>query len=766
MKLHSDLTPKLKEMSKNASISTGAMAKTWGWFPVLSLTSAVGVFLLALAYNAARVASQWGEPLFWFGLLVLFLPVAARLLSRRPTRRERLALLIVLGIALYFVKFLQYPLYFAYYDEFLHVRTAQDIVTSGHLFQKNPLLPISSFYPGLEIVVSTLSSLTGLSLFATGIMLIGVVWLVFVLALYLFYEHISNSAWVAGVATMLYMANPGFVFTDATFAYESLALPLAVFVLFVVVRRSSAPVGHRGGLTLVIWLGLGAVVITHHVTSYALVAFLLFWTGTFLFLRLMASLQQSYHHKVEAGPGGVVLLGLVLVAAWLIYTGGLAIDYLTPHITGALNQLAQIFASERAPRQFFHNNSSVSPLWERVTAYASEVLILLGLPFGLFQIWRHRRTNAAALAMAGAVLALPVSLALLLTQIGAELTDRSTEFLFVAIAFVLALGITQFWLARAPGWRHSMLIMGMIAVLFVGQTIMGSGLLWARMPGPYLVSADQRSIEPEGINAAEWANLYLGPNHLVASDRINTLLMATYGNEQVGTSESAKIPASWVFISPQFGPSVKLILQQDRIQYLVVDLRLSTALPQVGSYFNKGENNGQPYTKPLDLTALTKFDNVQNVSRIFDSGDIIIYDVTAITKGALTVPTPTPTSSCAQSAGVSGSYPHVAKQYAGTIYDIATSSTTNISLTGMQLRQGNICGFFSGISEKGTFKGTITPAGHIQFLLTSNTGQATFSFDGIMLSDGSIAGSYCSPGTGTRECSDYGLWSVSPAPLR
>src|SRR5205823_6269900 len=94
-----------------------SISETWGWLPALSLISAIGIFLLALAYNAARVASQWTYLLFWSSMLVLFLPIAWRLLLSKPARQERLALLLVLGIALYFAKFLQYPLYFTYYDE-------------------------------------------------------------------------------------------------------------------------------------------------------------------------------------------------------------------------------------------------------------------------------------------------------------------------------------------------------------------------------------------------------------------------------------------------------------------------------------------------------------------------------------------------------------------------------------------------------------------------------------------------------------------------
>ncbi len=609
-------------------------ADSWGWLPALSLTSALGVSLEALADEAARVAVQGAELLFWFGLLVLFLPIAWRLLSPGPTRWERISLLIVLGIALYFVKFLQYPLYFTYHDEFIHWRTAHDIAVSGRLFQENPLLPISPFYPGLDTVTSALSGLTGLSLFVSGTVVLGVVRLVFVLALYLLYERFSNSERVAGIATMVYMANPQFLFFEAMFSYESLAIPLAVFVLFALALRCWNPAGRRGGLTFTIWLGLGAVVITHHITSYVLVMFLLLWT--------VISFLPNHRKKGQVGPGGAALLGLGLSIGWLVYTRGIVLDYLTPHLVGTLDQIQQILTGESAPRQLFHAGAVfVTPWWERVVGFASVALIILSLPFGLFQIWWRYRTNAAALALAGGALAYPVSQALRFTQAGAESAQRTVEFLFLGLAFVLALGATEFWLSRAPNWRRSVVIIGALAVIVVGQLIAGSGATWGRMPGLYLVSADQRSIEPEGVTAAEWVGSHLEPGHRIGSDRINTLLMATYGNELAFTSASKK---AWgveqIFTSLQFGPGEKAILQQDRLQYLVVDRRLSTGLPWIGYYFNEPVSGMLQDTGPINPAALAKFDGVKNVNRLFDSGDIIIYDVKATITGSSATSTP------------------------------------------------------------------------------------------------------------------------------
>ena len=177
------------------------------------------------------------------------------------------------------------------------------------------------------------------------------------LSLYLFYEHFTNSAKIAGIATLLYMANPGFLF-DMDFAYESLALSLTVFFLFALVLRCYSPAGRSKGLSLLIWLGLGAIVITHHLTSFALVAFLLLWTGIFLLLRAVAHFcrNRAWKYKVGPSPGGVALLGLVLCIAWLTYTGGLAVSYLSQYPIAATHQLILILSGESAPRQLFQSS--------------------------------------------------------------------------------------------------------------------------------------------------------------------------------------------------------------------------------------------------------------------------------------------------------------------------------------------------------------------------------------------------------------------------
>ncbi|TIW03341.1 MAG: hypothetical protein E5V77_03680 [Mesorhizobium sp.] len=60
------------------------------------------------------------------------------------------------------------------------------------------------------------------------------------------------------------------------------------------------------------------------------------------------------------------------------------------------------------------------------------------------------------------------------------------------------------------------------------------------------------------------------------------------------------------------------------IDFLLVDRRLSTAPPVLGFYF-------QPWQRrqgtPISGAALLKFNDVKGVTRVYDNGWIVIYDV-------------------------------------------------------------------------------------------------------------------------------------------
>jgi len=592
----------------------------WGWCPAVGLLAALGLLILACANTAARHGAAWPWNGFWVGLLLIFVPIAARLLSSSANRQERLGLAALLGVGLFLVKVLQYPTDFRYADELMHWRTADDILQMGRLHRPNPVLPVSPLFPGLENLTTAVASLSGLSIFAAGTIVLGVARLTLVLALFHLYESISGSARVAGLGVLLYAANPNFLFFGVQFAYESLALPLTTVALFALVRRDRRD-GSMLPSTVLACLALAAVVTTHHVTTYMAVLVLGLWA-------LVDAIFRRWRAPGRLDPVGMLVILVVAGAAWLIFAANLVVGYLAPKISKSAEELLRFMAREESGRELFQAvGGELPPLWERLAGFGATGLTLLVLPPGLLVLWvRHRRTSAA-LALGCLALAYPGSLALRFTSTGAELANRATSFLFLALAFVLALTFAAAAQLRPFRGLGRAVLVGWIAVIFVGGPIVGWAR-WARLPGPYLVSADARSIEAESLAAAHWARAVLGPNNRMAADRANRLLMLSYGRQFTTTSlSSGGINVGWVYFAREIRPKEREMLRKLRVDYLLVDQRLTQGLPQSGTYFERGEPNSKTHTQPMDPGMLAKFDHLDGVSRLYDSGNIQIYDV-------------------------------------------------------------------------------------------------------------------------------------------
>lgn len=171
------------------------------------------------------------------------------------------------------------PFTFTFADEFVHTYNAEATLASNHLFNPNSILRVTAFYPGLATVTAALADVTGLPMIAAAMVLIGVARLVLALAIFLLFEQVSGSARVAGLGVAIFMAQSSFLYWSAQFSYESLSFPLVVAVLFLAAKSQSAR--RRSGFwgyTLLALPAIGAIIVIHHLSSYALALFLLAWS--------------------------------------------------------------------------------------------------------------------------------------------------------------------------------------------------------------------------------------------------------------------------------------------------------------------------------------------------------------------------------------------------------------------------------------------------------------------------------------------------------
>jgi hypothetical protein len=602
------------------------------------VTTAVGLLVVALADTLARSANGAAVLVFWAGLLMMFVPLAARLIGGSASRTERVSLVLLAGLGFYLVKITQSPLRFSFFDEFLHTRTAEDIIRTGRLFTPSSMLPVSPFYPGLEGATTSLMSLGDFSTFESGTILLAVARVTLVLALFLLFESAGGSPRVAGIAALVYMLNPNFMFFSAQFAYESLALPFAVMTIFAISRRGRTV--ERGYIAWLMILPLAAAtVITHHVTSMALTAFLVVWTVVHLLGRMRAGDTSNDDAHVlkrlrsapftTTSPLKPTLVVTAMAIGWLLLVATVTVGYLAPAIEGAASEVIRLALGESGPRQLFRGAGQGPPFWEVVLGYASVVLILVALPIGVIQLFRKGRLNSIQLAFALAAQAYPAAQVARFTERGAEISARTTTFVFLAVAFVVAAAIIAAQPVRVGRVLRVALPVTMITVIFAGGVVVGVPV-WARLPGPYLVGADQRSIEPESIAGAEWTKVNLGPDNRFLADRSNRLLLGTIGQQHVVTGAGDRVNLRPVFFAVELGAEEVASLKVGRVEYVLVDRRLSSALPLVGVYTERGESRGGRLTEPIDPAALDKYDVEPRVSRLYDSGNIQIYDVSEL----------------------------------------------------------------------------------------------------------------------------------------
>jgi hypothetical protein len=623
--------------------------KRLSWAAAASVPTAAGLLIVAFAYNAARADQLWARGLFWVGLIVVLTPAAVALVHPAPRRLERIGLVAVLGLATYCLKVLYSPIRFNLTDEMQHLRTVNDILQTGHLFSFNPILQVSALYPGLEIVTHALVSATSLSVFWAGIIVVGAARLLLVVGLFLVYERIGRSAPLAGAAVLFYIANPQYLYLDGQFGYEALALGMLGLVLYATVRRGAVSRDLNAGLVAVAVLGIGAIVITHHFTQFVLAALLAAWAAVTLALALAqrradpGAARRGLRESATVGALAVFCLAAGLL--WLVEIASPVVDYLGPNFVIGFIEFFRLLSGQGAARVPFQDGArQAAPLFEQVVGYASILLAVGALPFGLRELWRRFRFDGLALVL-GIVGALyPLTLPLRLTPAGIATSGRLPEFLYLGLGFVLALAVmyarpfqiaSREWQAgpvavsmramRIPSriWRAG--LAAFAVVLLAGGPFVGWGPP-GRLPGAYQVSSDARSIQPEGLAAAEWAREYLGPNRFVATDRYDALMFGSYGQQHILSVTNGRIDASTLFFAPTMDPVVRFLIRASGMEFVVIDRRLSQGLPVSGMYYENQEPGAFQHTVPVDPAALDKFDNAPDVSRVFDSGNLSIYD--------------------------------------------------------------------------------------------------------------------------------------------
>ncbi len=591
----------------------------WGYLPWVSLIMATGLAFTSASNILARNGSPDAMYYYWIGLVLIIVPVSIRFVSTSLGHSEAIGILLAFGVVSYVASYLRSPIVFRGFDDSLHWRTASDILYSGHLFTPNTMLPVSPLYPGLENVTTALVNMTGLSVFDASSLVLVVSRLIMMLALFFLYYQLSNSARIAGIATLVYTGSSTFMYFESQFGYESLALPLLLLGLFLMVRRTDLQPAVRWVWNIILALLLFSMVATHHMTTYAFIIILILWVCTDIVAVLLKEKSTS--------PFWMLVLLVIMVWVWAGAISTNTNSYLSPIINGAINSFLSLVAGQSSARVLFRDSAGEGAvLFERVIAITSVLLLGFGLLFGVWQWWLSQKRHALVMAFVLLACSYPLLPIMRLSDGAWDMAHRASGFVFIGLGLIVSLGMIQFPLPSKFMRSRQIIAVISLSVIFLGGVFAGTSP-GSRVDQPYRPASGPRSIDSQTVLTADWARETLGPNHRMAADRTLSQVMGSYGMQRMVTNLNDKVSISGIFLRFKLTPSDYDVITKADIRYLVIDDRITTVLSTYGYYFESWEDGIVRYTPPVNIEVLRKFDHVPGVSRIYDSGNIVIYDI-------------------------------------------------------------------------------------------------------------------------------------------
>ncbi len=607
--------------------------KPLGAAPLLAIVAALGILLVALGNDGARTGRELAQPLFWSGLVAIYAPIAFRLLSPSVGRSERVALVAVLSISLFLVKLLYSPTQFVFYDELGWWRATNDLLQSGHPFSSNPLVITTPAFPGLDLLTAPLDMLARLSIFLSGTIVVGVARTAFMLALFLFFERATRSSRAAGIGVLVYACNPSFLYFNAQFAYESVALLLGVALLLLTARWIDNSHALSSGPTRSLLVAMATLVcaltVTHHITAYAVLALLIGWS---VFFELAQRRGGGRPRNILLTPALPAVMLAVTASAWFAFVaGGLTVTEVGGQVSGSIRSAFHLVFGGSGPKKPFEAGAQTNTTLARAVAVISVLTLLAAIPPGLKRMWRPSVKAPLARALALLAVLYVVTLGLRLTQSGTETSQRASEFVFLGLGFLVAIVVASL---RWPfaGTGRALAVTGLTTLVFLGGFIIGEPPQ-GRQPGPFLVSAERRSISPQGLAAAQFAGQHLKPGSRILVDHANATLMGSYGGLDPVTRRVNGVSISRVFFDRTLDRPARRVILEGHIRYIVVDRRLSRSIPVQGTYFGLEEPHAFERKNPIPPPALDKFRYVRGLTKIYANGPIEIYDTYGLTSG-------------------------------------------------------------------------------------------------------------------------------------
>jgi hypothetical protein len=362
-----------------------------------------------------------------------------------------------------------------------------------------------------------------------------------------------------------------------------------------------------------------ALTVTHHVTSLAV--------ALVLWLLSLFSVRQDWRSYRAVR---LALAATAAAGAWLLLVAPETRSYLGYTLGQTISGVTNIFtrSGARTPFQSAPGQGGLqAPLAEELMSYLAFVLVALGVAAAL---WRSRRLgmlrSPGHILMSLGGLGFLGLYALRLSPGSWESANRGQEFLFIAPAMLLAVGIVYLLSRPQAGPYLKVALLAGMLVAICGGVIQGweADLLLAQ---PLEVRASGQTLIPQGLTATRWATAHLGENIAYVADEASGRELLVDGAQATYFGSTNDVPQ--LLHDPGFPAWQQQFLVDHRIDYLVYDRRRISSDPDAGFFFPTAAHpdGGQGY---YSLADQSKFADQPMASSVFSSGDVTVYDVASV----------------------------------------------------------------------------------------------------------------------------------------
>ena len=564
---------------------------------------------------------------FVFALTLVVAPLILAVFRRPP-------LLVVLPpIALVF---LLYPLFSPYgipsgQDGIYNFQFALSLLGSGHWVPGSgvTLQAVAySYYPASGVFNAELAMFTGVPLYQTFLWgepllrLLVLPPLVYGLARRYFGPRVGL------VSVLILLATPSILFNypvESEFAIPFFALAL-LLLSYLLAEGLDRP-GVVLGLAVVF---AAFVVVSHHFSSYVLVA----WLGVLLVLWAFFRPYASPHRSRAAVVAGAYLV------AFLVFTAGVS----RPNFIQNYQSLQYVVHEFLNPASLSTSTAtsigSSFPEYMLVWSYLAYAGLLLVSLLVLRRWLRARQHPFMTANLTVSVLLVLVAVPLLVTAF-AFLAQRVMEYGAIFMAPAVAWWVTQRVATptsapvpgpapapkQAPGWppprsasRHRLAwtvgTVALVLLLFTGASLVPFSTRDQFAPTSAITTESPLHVDRNTYTLALWAHTHLTSSSAVWGDMLTLCVFGGFGRFEMAYDQYLLFNGTTIPLSVWSLVSVG--------SYVVVDKYMTTSTPQF-----PGPSNVQP-TAPLTAGQLAKFNDPAYFELVYQDSTFTIYQVAAV----------------------------------------------------------------------------------------------------------------------------------------